>query len=310
MAPKIFKTIIKLYNFLVSNFGVIFYLILRRRNKKKPHNISTIIFSFDRPLQLSCILDSINRYQQHSRTLIVIYKASNNDLLNSYQILFEKFKETLRIHPFNENEAGFKNTLICAIQSRKSSHYLFYVDDQVVLSDLYIDEITEGLTLADIFTYRMGLNTTYCYTLDKYQCIKNYSLERHVITWSTALEKNDVNYPFSLDGTAIPAILIDSLARWMIYHGPNSFEGNMNYSNLLCWFLRIKISAPQKQKCVNFVLGRVQNEVENRSLEYDNNYLHELFMKGYQLRAIEGISLTLNSPHTEKGFEFTHQQDP
>jgi hypothetical protein len=275
------------------------YLILRSKNHQKSINITTVVFSYDRPFQLTSLLNSIKRFQKHSRTVIVIYRTSSKDFFESYQAVFERFHESLILQPYNENTIGFKKTMMSVVKNSKASHYLFYVDDQVVLSELYDEEISKGLKVADIFTYRLGLNTSYCYTLDKYQYIKNYLVHDDIITWRTTLENNDINYALSLDGTIIPNILINLMVKLLIYWGPNSFEGSMNYCKYITWVTRIKIGAPIHQKCVNFVLGRVQNEVLNKSGNYEIHHLHSLYKKNLELRANEGIIEKINSPHTE-----------
>lgn len=300
MAKEISKTLMKLFNFIVSNFCLMIYLILRLANHKKKPQITTIVFSFDRPLQLECLLNSINKYQQHSRTVIVVYRTSSQEIFKSYQTVFEGFSKNINLVPLNENKLGFKKTVLHAICMKKSSHYLFYVDDQVLLSNMPESEIVDALWLSDIFTYRLGLNTKYCYTLDKPQSFKIYSLKEQIVTWRTTFEKNDINYVFSLDGTILPAILVKLMFRWMLYKGPNTLESSMNYNKYLAWLL--KISAPHHQKCVNFVICRVQEEVANRSGEYDVKYLHTLYMKKYKLRANDEILKLINSPHTENGF--------
>lgn len=200
---------------------------------------------------------------------------------------------------------GFRKTLKDVTRSECSTHYLFYVDDQVVLSELPEQEIVDGLERADLFTYRLGLNTRYCYTLDKEQSFNAYSREGDVISWCIELTDNDINYPFSMDGTALPASLVNRMVRWMFYNGPNSLESYMNYAKRLAYLSGLRISSPVQQKCVNFVLGRVQGEVRNRSLHYDVDYLHDLFKKGYRLHALKNINPILISPHAETGFKFS-----
>ena len=49
----------KIYNLIISNLFVVFYLIKISLKKSNEYNYEAIIFSYNRPLQLSALLKSL-----------------------------------------------------------------------------------------------------------------------------------------------------------------------------------------------------------------------------------------------------------
>jgi hypothetical protein len=305
MAKEIFKKIRNSYNAIVSNAALAFYFFNSKffSVKKTQPSFDTIIFSFDRPLQLFSLLESILKNQNYSNNIYIIFKSSDEKYKLSYDEVFSYFLFKLPITIINESIDDFKRSLVSACVSLECTHYLFYVDDQLLIDKSTSAEIAEALSISDIYTFRIGLNTKYCYTLNKNQNLVDYNLKRDFIYWNLSANNNDFNYPFSVDGTFLPAKLVRPLVKYLIYSGPNSLETSFNYSRLLAVILRIRISAPLHQKCVNFAINRVQSEVVNRSAELSNDDLHLLFQQNLKIVADEELIDNIDSPHTEVGYK-------
>jgi len=304
---KILKTLIKIYNVVVASGALLALAFTRRKRKQAPPVVVSLVFSFDRPLQLQALIKSLVQNQHVTRDVIVVYRSSSPAIGLSYQRVFNSFHNQIHLTTIQEDNGGLKPALLNAFNRIECSHYLLYVDDQVVFKSLTKAEAHAALTGADVFTYRLGLNTRYCYTLNKAQAIPPYQIEGDIIYWSIGQGENDFRYPFSFDGTFIPSLYLKLCCRFLSYKGPNSLEGAMNYSLWLAPILRLRMAAPSHQKCVNFVLGRVQDEVANRSLNCDINRLHQLYLDGFELRASPELSETVASPHCETGFEIVDQ---
>lgn len=302
MAKEIFKKILKFYNLLVSWACLGYYLA--NRGIKSPFSVVTIVFSFDRPLQLKGLLDSIAHHQHYGRTIQLVYRASSDQIESEYQSIVELYANCLTIKGHSEKGRKFKDNLLDAIHSAPCTHLLFYVDDQLLLEDCPKHEAEQALLSADIYTYRLGLNTSYCYTLNKDQAYPELRRMNDTIEWKIGFENNDINYPLSFDGTIIPARIVIPMAQRLKYKGPNTLETAMNYSRKLGAIFGLKMSAPKNQKCVNLVLNQVQSEVKNRSLEYSLDELYRLHKEGYTIRLKASAHASLSSPHLDTGFEF------
>lgn len=302
MAEEIFKKILKFYNLLVS--WACLGSFLANKKIKSPFSVVTIVFSFDRPLQLKSLLDSIHRNQHHGRTIQLVYRASSDQIELEYQNIIKQFASRMTITGHSEKGRKFKETLIVAIHASPCTHFLFYVDDQLLLEECPKHEAEQALLDTDIFTYRLGLNTSYCYTLNKDQAFPKLRFKNNIIEWKIGFENNDINYPLSFDGTIIPASIVIPMTKSLIYKGPNTLESAMNYCRKLGAIFGMKVSAPIRQKCVNLVLNQVQSEVKNRALEYSLDELYRLHKEGYSITLKASALASLSSPHLDIGFEF------
>jgi hypothetical protein len=307
LEKKIPKALIKIYNLVVASGALLALVLTRRKRKQDPSEVTSLVFSFDRPLQLHALIKSLVLNQHVTRYVLVVYRSSSPTIALSYQHVFNSFRDQIHLTLIQEDNRGLKPALLNALNRIECSHYLLYVDDQVVFKPLNKSEAHAALTRADVFTYRLGLNTRYCYTLNKAQAIPAHQTQGDLIFWAIGQGENDFRYPFSFDGTFIPSLYLKLCCRFLSYKGPNSLEGAMNYSLWLALILRLRMAAPSHQKCVNFVLGRVQDEVANRSLDYDINTLHQLYLDGFELRASPELAETVVSPHCETGFEIVDQ---
>jgi len=307
MEKKIHKTLIKIYNLVVASGSLLALALTRRKRMQAPPEVTSLVFSFDRPLQLHALIKSLVQNQHVTRDVLVVYRSSSPTIGLSYQRVFNSFRNQINLIPIQEDNRGLKPALLDALNRMECSHFLLYVDDQVVFKSLNKSETQSALAVADVFTFRLGLNTRYCYTLNKSQAIPVHQTQGDLIFWGIEQGADDFRYPFSFDGTFIPSLYLKLCCRFLSYKGPNSLEGAMNYSLWLALILRLRMAAPSHQKCVNFVLGRVQDEVANRSLDYDINTLHQLYLDGFELRASPELAETIVSPHCETGFEIVDQ---
>ena len=119
--------------------------------------MNCVVFSRDRAMQLDAFLESIDFYVPRLfETVSVLYKPTSETFEEAYAILAA---ERSNVHWVRET--SFPENLRALVG--ETDNTVFHTDDDVYFRtpdrfDLRNDEVC--------FTLRLGLNTTYSYTLD------------------------------------------------------------------------------------------------------------------------------------------------
>lgn len=243
-----------------------------------------VIFSYDRPLQLYALLESIKKHVTGIGEISVVYRASNADYQRGFEMVHEKFSDA-KFFMQGENPAqDFKPLTLQAIFDSPSSYVIFAVDDIVVKDDVDLSYCIELLerTGAYGFYLRMGENLNYCYTMTQPQRVPPLShVEGDVYSWTFSQGEFDWNYPNTVDMTIYRKNEIEDSLRSLTYRAPNTLEGWWSHhaNRVMCrQGLCFKSS-----KIVNLPLNRVQNEWHNKSMDISPAQLLETFMQGLKL---------------------------
>ena len=297
----------KILNLFVSNFLVLTFFLKKKFIKKKSSIIEVIIFSYNRVLQLDSLLKSLEYFFDRKIQINVIFKSDKN-FKNSYKKLIYKYEKNKNII-FFEQVYHFKkslNLLLKKIQSenKHNKEILFFVDDQIIFQRIDSKMLEGMLSIAPIATFRLGLNTTYSYNLDKEQSHKgySYSLKDDFLSWKPKFKRDDFSYIFSFDASTIPFELFYGFSKYLSYRGPNSLESYMNYGGLTYKLLNLGVCSMKIQKVINIVISKVQNETENRGVFIENEKLNLLFEKDWSLSLDNNKIKKFNSPHTNNGY--------
>ena len=304
----------KIFNYFLSNLILLIYVsfckiyfIFSNKNKFSPNTFEIIIFSFDRPLQIKSLLDSILVHIDEEILINILFKCSDNSYRKSYLKLINHYEKVTNRFNFIQQKGNFKNdflNLINKLEIGFNKHFLFFVDDQILFRDINLKNLDNLFTTSFLTTFRLGLNTSWSYNLNKNQSLKFYKSEisqNHVI-WRPKLIKEDISYPLSLDATTIPSILIWMYAYLLYYKGPNTFENSMNYGLLIFYLLKLRISSPLKQAAVNIVISLVNKECINRGNFINTNTLRDFYEKGWSLELNKEKINKIFSPHIDKYF--------
>ena len=153
-----------------------------------------VIVSKDLPLQLDATIRSLrsNCDDIASAYILVLYVASTPAFAAGYRVLTNE-------HPGVEflRESDFKVELIRLIEG--TSHVMFLVDDTLFVGSLSLAQAIKVLDDDPAclgFSFRLGRNTTYCYTLDKYQRLPAFEeLSSGVLTFDWTDAEHDFGYP-------------------------------------------------------------------------------------------------------------------
>src|SRR6266849_6026071 len=102
------------------------------------HSADLIIFSFDRPLQLYALLESLQLYATDIRSTTIIYRTSNDRYNNAFKEVAQQFPHIQLFH--QQNISDFKTLTVRAIEESTSDYVIFAVDDNIVKDTFSDDE--------------------------------------------------------------------------------------------------------------------------------------------------------------------------
>ncbi len=248
------------------------------------HNADLVIFSFDRPLQLYALLESVEKHMQGIEDVYVIYRASNQEYADVYQEVESRFEQAYYLKQGNNPRADFKPLTLQASFNSKSDYIIFAVDDIIVKDaiDLSADIDLLEQTNAYGFYYRLGKNLTDCYSLNRRQPLPALQeVADNVFAWRLGGASCDWGYPHSVDMTLVRKQDIKADYYTMSYYHPNTLEaswagraGKVRNRLGLCH---------EQSKIVNLPLNRVQNSHQNRNMEIPASELLDIFKQGKKI---------------------------
>lgn len=218
-----------------------------------------VIFSYDRPLQLYALLESIEKYVSGLGRIVVLYRNSNEQFDAAYQAVFNRFASVQFLHQGTNAQADFKTLTIHATFATPNPHIIYAVDDIIVKDFVDMSECIRLLEKNNAYGFylRLGKNLTECYTMgNRAQRVPECRRVKHnVYEWRFSNGECDWNYPNTVDMTLYRKKDIEQYVRHLHYTTPNTFEGEwagrgphvMNRTGLCC----------RVSKIVNLPLNRV-----------------------------------------------------
>jgi len=249
-----------------------------------------IIYSYDRPMQLYALLESIDKYVTGLEHILIIYRTSNQEYEKAYHVVRETFTNAhflQQTYPFTDLK---RLTSACYLQS-SSPYILFGVDDIIVKDFINLNECIQAMEQhnAHGFFFRLGKNLDHCYAMNCAQPLPPLTSAGHEIySWQFNEGQYDWNYPNNLDFTLYRKSDLINLITSLDYATPYSLEtklmGQVDYTQHgLCY---------ESSKIVNFPLNIVQTDWPNNcDNTYSTSQLLELFNQGLKIdiKAIDKI---------------------
>ncbi len=238
-----------------------------------------IIFSFDRPLQLYALLESVEKYMIGLSSIQVIYRASTDNFEQAYQTVKADFSSVSFTRQGSNPRADFKPLTVHALTQSPSAYVLFAVDDIIVTDHIDCKACIHALDKYNAYGFylRMGKNLTECYAMNRAQQLPQFQeVESGILQWCFAQSELDWNYPHTVDMTLYRKKDIESQFKQMQYWAPNPLEatwagraGHIMHRTGLCY---------AHTKMVNVPLNSVQLDFTNRNMEFmTSKQLLELF---------------------------------
>jgi len=261
-------------------------------------NIVTIVFSYNRPLQLDLLLKSLKpRCQDYNKMDVkVLYRAD------------EKFEKAYtQCHEENDNvlfikENNFQDNLYQLF--RDYEYILFLTDDSIIINNFSIVEILNLLEQNKEllgFSLRLGRNLNYCYSLSKDQDVPTHSLDKGIMTWDWSKGESDWGYPLEVSSSIYKVSVIEKIHYSCSYTNPRFLEYFMdmnknmfqqNYPLMACYKNSAAFSSP-----VN-VVSDANNKQGNQE-KYTIDNLLNVYKEGTRINPDKFSHFFPRSAHEE-----------
>jgi len=275
-------------------------------------DIQGIAFSKDRAMQLDATLRSLALHcrDAYRARWTVIYKASSPQHARQYQTL-------ARAHPAVDFSAeNDLRALVLALAAR-APHVAFLVDDNLFARAFSWDDALEGLRRhpdALGVSLRLGLNTQYCYALDRPQPLPPLSRGSAALLkfrWTDA--ECDFAYPLEVSSSLFRSAELLRVLPGLAFSNPNSLEASLaaqkpryaaNQPHLLCYDASVTFCNPA---------NRVQDDYANRAGEShpcSAADLAERFDRGQRVDVAPYAGYVPRGVHEEVALRFTAEPAP
>jgi len=258
-----------------------------------------VIFSYNRPLQLYALLESVEKYVKNLSETHIIFRA-DHDYLDAYKEVEKRFNHYKFHQQGNDPYSDFKIlTLECTFSSPEE-YIIYAVDDIVVKDEINILQCTQTLqkTNAYGFYLRLGLNIQESYMmfinptpLPEYNLVDNSIC---IYTFNNSC--GDWRYPNTVDMTIYKKedIKNDLLSINMV--NPTTLEYHWHhlsdYNKKGLFFAESKI--------LNIPLNLCYSQSTNRNMGlYSNQELLTKFKSGLKIDINQFYKINNNSPHME-----------
>lgn len=195
-----------------------------------------IIFSYNRPMQLYALLESVDRYFANLAKIIIIYRTSNEKYEDGYKKVKEAFP-SVHFVPQKNPSSDFKHLVLREVFYNSPSPYiLFSVDDIIIKDRMDIHECIETLekTKAYYFSLRLGLHIDYCYLGGFSQNVPYHiRIKDNIIAWKISSSRGDWTYADSLDMSLYRKKDLKKIFQKISFNNPNELEIKwVNYRKL------------------------------------------------------------------------------
>lgn len=262
--------------------------------------VDLIIFSYDRPLQLYALLESVEKYVQGVGETVIVCRASEAQYAAGYQVVAAEFTHVKFLMQGEHPREDFKPLTLQATFDTPSQYVIYAVDDIVVKDFVDLAQCIDLLerTGAYGFYLRLGDHLNFCYTMQKKQAVPPLSVVKDdVLSWVFASGSCDWGYPNTVDMTVYAKAEIEPLVRSMSYSSPNTFEGR--WSTHAGPIKQRKGLCYTHSKIVNLPLNRVQHDNQNLCMAISASALHDEFMRGNKMDIAPLHQIKNRSAHME-----------
>lgn len=287
-------------------------------------NVTTIIFSKDRPLQLHGTLESFRLRCQEAASIPVsiVYYASTGEFEEGYTRLRQEFDSSLRIDWIKEQD--FKRDVLDALSAPSQmawglfrrifsgkrhpryEHVLFQVDDNVFVKDFSIQQVLSAMDEhpdALGFSLRIGRNTGYCYSNRCTQALPQFSpAGEGILKFSWPGCEGDFGYPLEVSSSVYRTRELLGILTCLPYANPNRLEQGLSVSSRLFVRKQSKLLCFDRSVAFCVPVNKVQNILDNRagsSDEYSSTALNRMFLDGFRIDVNSLSGFTPEAAHQE-----------
>lgn len=233
-----------------------------------------VIYSFDRPLQLYALLESVQKYMTGLGDIQVIYRATQEAYARAYDEVKKDFEQVIFLSQGDNPHQDFKPLTLQAAFASPHEYIIFAVDDIIVKDfiDVSSDIALLQETQAYGFYYRLGKNLSHCYMLHCDQAVPPLqTVADGAYSWKFCEAEYDWGYPNTVDMTLYKKEDIKNFFETVKYEAPNPLESRWAcYAHLVVNRLGL---CHECSKIVNLPLNCVQTFYNNGHMGVDPQYL-------------------------------------
>ena len=247
--------------------------------------VDLIIFSYDRPMQLYALLESIETNMQGIESSTVIYRSSSNRFAQAYNHVAQHFPHVIFIKQGTQPTHDFKPLVVQAFKAGKSPYICFAVDDIIVKNQTNLIHATQALetTGAYGFFLRLGAQLTTCYSENTKQSVPTLTyLPHEMCLWTFNTGTYDWAFAHTVDMTVYRKASIIQDFVTMKYANPNKLEGT--WSHYAKQHMHNKGLCYKQSVIINIPTNLVQDVCNNRHMHsWTTEQLLEKFNDGQKI---------------------------
>lgn len=247
--------------------------------------IDCLIFTKDRACQLDLLLRSIRDNFQELTNVNILYCGSNDEFLEGYNMLIEKYPEHRWIVENNLTE-----DIKAVVSTFKNEFSMTLVDDEVVIRDHSIGPLLEILRTNDnvhCASLRMGRNVDYTYTANLNSPPPKFITREGMgdvygWIWAESDPNTDWGYPSCINSHIYRTC---DLKKWILenpFSNVNDLEGMLNRQRELYGQIMICNDRPKTLNIANNLVQSGNNRHSNKK-EYTPAALNNKFLSGWSL---------------------------
>lgn len=258
-----------------------------------------VAFSYDRPMQLFALLESICTYISGIENMYVICRASDERYSKAYEIVQNSFPYVTFVYQGEDPSNDFKFLLMHVLTACRGAYLLFAVDDIIVKDFVDISECIAVLekTGAYGFFLRLGSHVTECYP---YACKQRVpilnNVENDIYSWEFVSCEHDWGYPHTVDMTLYRKQGVEQDIEMLQFSSPNTLEGR--WASCIYHVIHRQGLCYADSKIINVPLNRVQHDYENRHMDlFSSHELLELFEQGLKIDIEPLFKISNQSAH-------------
>jgi hypothetical protein len=262
--------------------------------------VRCVVFSFDRPMQLDATLTSMRRHVGDAYGLVtVLYRSSSRRFAAGYVIA----RET---HPDVEwlEERDFRSDLLSIVDTE--GLVVFHTDDDVFFAEV------EPFTLHEdevCFSFRLGLNVSYSYALDRPEHVDLPIIRDDRLSWAWRSQPaGSFSYPLAVNGHVLRASELRPLIETIPFSDPNELESGLH--------ARREGARPRMASFTTSRVLSIPANVVTRSIRNRHGGLHtpaelnERFLAGERIATERMAFGAVTSCHEEIPFAYRTASDP
>lgn len=186
-----------------------------------------IVFSYNRPMQLYALLESVQKRAVGFREIAVISRI-DSIYEKQYEMIQRDFPDIHFVRQSNVPKEDFKPLLMSLLFGRDASYVVFAVDDMILTDEIDIERGISKLqeTGAYAVYYRLGSHIDYFYMLDRPQKVPPLlDVGDHCFAWEMNKAEYEWAYPNTVDFALYRKKDVQEALCQMDFTNPSELEG-------------------------------------------------------------------------------------